>query len=106
MDLDLEIADYKTILVHKGAIQGDSGECKFADLYNVLKNTCENSLKNAKGILINFDYPKNITLPQLEKVMEKLDKLCNDEADIIYNTNEDESLENSTISYQIICSGL
>ena len=61
-DINLDIADYKTIFSHKGKVIGLIGNCKIDDFIESFDETLKDSLPNAKGILINFVIHKFVLL--------------------------------------------
>ncbi|HSK71472.1 MAG TPA: cell division protein FtsZ [Pyrinomonadaceae bacterium] len=64
----------------------------------------ENSIKGARGALINFTGPANMPLGQIEEALSLINEEADDDATIIFGTVIDESLENE-IKITVIATG-
>lgn len=64
----------------------------------------ENSIRGARGALINFTGPANMPLGQIEEALSLINEEADDDATIIFGTVIDESLENE-IKITVIATG-
>lgn len=53
-NINLDTADYKTILAHKGKVVGVIDSCKIDEFMNSLDKFVKDAMSKAKGVLINF----------------------------------------------------
>ncbi len=104
-NINIDIADYKTILSHKGKISGVVQECKVDDLLDSLSEDLKNSIIKAKGILVEFKINNNLNIEILEKFMGKINSLSND-SDIIFSTETFNFVDEDMISYNLLITGL
>lgn len=105
-DINIDIADYKTILAHKGKIEGIVDSCKINELLNYIDQSLKDSLSNAKGILINFRLHKEESLLIMNDFMAKINDVANEDAEIIFSTEQTNDIDKDFISYQILITGL
>lgn len=105
-DIQLDLADYKTILAHKGKIIGVVDSSNINELVNSLDETIKENLKKAKGVLINFGIHKDQSLFAINDLMSEIHDLINDETEIIFTTEQNSSDDKDNITYQMIITGL
>jgi cell division protein FtsZ len=105
-DININIADYKTILAHKGKIEGIVDSCKIDELLNYIDQSLKDSLSNAKGILINFKLHKEQSLLIINDFMGEINCVANEDAEIIFSTEQTNNIDKDFISYQILITGL
>ena len=105
-DINLDIADYKTIFSHEGKVMGLIGNCKIDDFIKSFDETLKSSLPNAKGILINFVIHKEQSLYKINSCMSEIIDLSSMECEIIFGTEIDNSLDLENVKYEIIITGL
>lgn len=104
--LDIDYADYKAINSHDGYSVG------FNNLL-VEKEEFENTfitqwikyLKYAKGVIINFKIPSD-DMEDITYVLNTIDKYTNEECDVIFGTEIDKNIENSTMIISLQITGL
>lgn len=110
--INLDFADVRNIMEDKGkAIMGTgeadgdnrAEEAAKQALSNPLLDEC--SLKGAKGVLINITGGKDITLPELAVAAEIIKDDVGDDANIIFGSSFDESL-NGKIRVSIVVTGI
>ncbi|QKF73216.1 cell division protein FtsZ [Aliarcobacter faecis] len=111
-DINTDFADVKTIMKHKGiALMGigkGKGENSVQDaLDNAINSPLLDKvpLEGAKGILIHFSMSPNITLFAISSVMSTIHDKLDQNADIIFGTTTDKTLENDEIKVTIIATG-
>lgn len=112
-DIDTNFYDLKTILKHEGhsIIGVGKGKGKGKDAFQeVLENAIEFpffdkvSLSNAKGIIIHFIAPPDVSLSAINDVMTKIhDSIYNTE--VILGTTIDSTKENNEIKIVIFATG-
>lgn len=105
-DINLDIADYKTIFSHKGKVIGLIGNCKIDDFIKSFDETLKDSLPNAKGILINFFVHKEQSLFKINSCVGEIVDLSSMECDIIWGMEIDNSIDLENVKYEIIITGL
>ena len=105
-DINLDIADYKTIFSHKGKVIGLIGNCKIDDFIESFDETLKSSLPNAKGILINFFLHKEQSLFKINSCLGEIVDLSSMECEIIFGTEIDDSMDLKNVKYEIIITGL
>ncbi|WP_157279212.1 FtsZ/tubulin family protein [Aliarcobacter butzleri] len=105
-NINVDIADYKTILFHKGRIDGVVGSCKIDKLWDNLNNSIKDSISKAKGILINFGIHKEQTLFVINDLMGEISDVAHNESDIIFATKNHSSDDKDLIEYEILITGL
>ena len=105
-DININFADYKTILSHRGKIIGVIDSCNINKLYEYLDVYIKDSMSKAKGILINFIIHKEQTLFVINDILSSIQDNANEEAEIIFSTKETLDNEKDVVSYQIIITGL
>ena len=105
-DINIDIADYKTILAHKGKIEGIVDSCKIDELLNYIDQSLKDSLSNAKGILINFKLHEEQSLLIINDFMAKINDIANEDAEIVFSTEQTNDINKDFISYQILITGL
>lgn len=105
-DIKLDFEDYKTILSHKGKIIGIVDSCNITEFCECLDESIQDSLSKAKGIFINFKINKNQTLFVINDFMAKIHDFVNENAEIIFSTEQLNDIEKNILNYEIIITGL
>jgi len=105
-DINLNFADYKTILSHKGSILGEVSSCKISDFMNCLDKSIKDSMPKAKGVLINFGIHKDQTLFSINDLISEIHDFLNEDAEIIFATEQISSNDKEIVTYQIIMTGI
>ncbi len=110
--VNVDFADIRTVMNSKGeAILGfgkAKGEKRALEATQLaLANPLleEKSIKGAKGALINIAGPKDLTLSEVNEVMDIVHKEADDDAQIIFGAGIDERLE-ELIKVTVIATGL
>ena len=105
-NIDLDIADYKTILSFSGKIDGMVGSCKIDEFINQLDEPFKDSLSKGKGILIKFSFNKNHSLDLIENYFSEIKSLIGIDTEIIFDTNSIDDINEEILKYEIIITGL
>ena len=104
-NIDVDFSDYKTILSHKGKINGIVASCNINEFIMSLKSL-EDSLSKAKGVLMNFRINNEQSALIINDFMSKIHNLTNEDAEIMFSTEQTKEIEKDEITYQIIITGL
>jgi cell division protein FtsZ len=111
-DINVDFADVKTIMQHRGmALMGigkGKGENAARDaIENAIKSPLldEVSLESAKGIMIHWTFNKNLSLFSVTEIMENINDTIDTNADIIFGTTTDDSLAKDEVKITIVATG-
>ncbi|NQY21520.1 MAG: cell division protein FtsZ [Campylobacteraceae bacterium] len=111
-DINMDFADVKTIMQHKGMALMGIGRAKGEDAaIRALEDAIESplldkvSLSGAKGILIHFNIHPQISLFAINNVMEKIHETIDSNAEIIFGTTSDKNLEKDEVKITIVATG-
>ena len=105
-DINVDFADYQTILSHQGKIEGRVGSSQVDRFIDNLDNDFKSSLKNAKGVLIEFKKNDEMPLTQISSLMEEFHSIIDENADVIFGVTSNNELETDIVEYKIIVSGI
>ena len=111
-DVNVDFADVKTIMQHRGmALMGigkASGEdAAYRAIENAIKSPLldEVSLESAKGIMIHWTFNQEISLFSITNVMELINDTIDSDADIIFGTTTDNTLAKDAVKVTIVATG-
>ena len=111
-DINMDFADVKTIMQHKGIALMGIGRAKGEDAaLRALEDAIDSplldkvSLSGAKGILIHFNIHPQISLFAINNVMEKIHDTIDSNAEIIFGTTSDSSLQQDEVKITIVATG-
>ena len=111
-DINTDFADVKTIMQHKGMAlmgigraKGDDAAIKALDAATNSPLLDKMSLSGAKGILIHFNIHPQISMFAINNVMEKIHDTIDSNAEIIFGTTSDESLQKDEVKITIVATG-
>lgn len=111
-DINVDFADVRTILQHRGmALMGigkGKGENAAHDaLQNAIKSPLLNdvSLESAKGIMIHWTFNKKLSLFAITDIMENINETIDTNADVIFGTTTDDNLAVDEVKITIIATG-
>jgi cell division GTPase FtsZ len=90
---DLEI---EQILSIKGRVSGIVADFNIDNLSNEILEILKDDLKNAKGIIINFEIHPSVSLHLINNVMQTIENTINPNCKVILNTIS------STLAFSII----
>lgn len=111
-DINLDFADVKTVMSHRGmALMGvgeSSGEnaaveaTKSAIESPLLDNM---SINGALGVLIHFHIHPNCPISSISEAMELVYDSVDEDADVIFGTTTDESIQEDNVKVTIVATG-
>jgi cell division protein FtsZ len=111
-DINTDFADVKTIMQHKGMALMGIGRAKGEDAAILALESATNSplldkmsLSGAKGILIHFNIHPQISMFAINNVMEKIHETIDSNAEIIFGTTSDDSLQKDEVKITIVATG-
>jgi len=111
-DINMDFADVRTIMQHRGMALMGIGRAKGDDAaIKALEDAIESplldkvSLSGAKGILIHFNIHPQISLFAINNVMEKIHETIDSNAEIIFGTTSDKTLEKDEVKITIVATG-
>ncbi|XPV54064.1 MAG: cell division protein FtsZ [Halarcobacter ebronensis] len=111
-DINTDFADVKTIMQHKGMALMGIGKAKGdAAAQRALEDAIESplldkvSLGGAKGILIHFNIHPQVSLFAINDVMSKIHETIDSNAEIIFGTTSDNTLETDEVKITIVATG-
>lgn len=111
-DINTDFADVKTIMKHRGVALMGIGKAKGENSAQRALEDAINSplldkvpLEGAKGILIHFNMSPEITLFAISEVMNTIHDKLEQNADIIFGTTTDKTLDKDEIKVTIIATG-
>ena len=111
-DINMDFADVKTIMQHKGMALMGIGKAKGDDAATkALENAIDSplldkmSLSGAKGILIHFNIHPQVSLFAINNVMGRIHDTIDSNAEIIFGTTSDASLEKDEVKITIVATG-
>ncbi len=105
-NIEIKQNDYKTILSYKGKIDGIVDSCNINEFLNCIEGSLKKSISKAKGILINFILHEEQSLFIITDYMAAIHNLADEDADIIFNTEQVLNIDKDKIYYEIITTGL
>ncbi|RXJ87045.1 cell division protein FtsZ [Arcobacter sp. CECT 8985] len=111
-DINTDFADVKTIMQHKGMALMGIGRAKGEDAaVHALEDAIESplldkvSLSGAKGILIHFNIHPQVSLFAINNVMGSIHDNIDSNAEIIFGTTSDSTLEKDEVKITIVATG-
>ena len=111
-DINVDFADVKTIMQHRGIALMGIGKAKGDDaahkaLEQAVKSPLldEMSLSGAKGIMIHWTVNPNVSMFAIGDVMEHIHNTLTGNPDIIFGTTSDENLAVDEIKITIVATG-
>jgi cell division protein FtsZ len=111
-DINTDFADVKTIMQHRGMALMGIGKAKGENAaQRALENAIESplldkvSLSGAKGILIHFNIHPQVSLFAINDVMSRIHDTIDSNAEIIFGTTSDNTLETDEVKITIVATG-
>jgi len=111
-DINVDFADVKTIMQHKGIALMGIGKAKGDDAANTALELAiksplldEISLSNAKGIMIHWTVNPDVSMFAIGDVMENIHDTLIGNPEIIFGTTTDENLAIDEIKITIVATG-
>jgi len=111
-DINTDFADVKTIMQHRGMALMGIGKAKGEDAaQRALEDAIDSplldkvSLNGAKGILIHFNIHPQVSLFAINDVMGSINDRMDSNAEIIFGTTSDSTLETDEVKITIVATG-
>ncbi|WP_206732229.1 cell division protein FtsZ [Halarcobacter mediterraneus] len=111
-DINTDFADVKTIMQHKGMALMGIGKAKGENAaQKALEDAIDSplldkvSLGGAKGILIHFNIHPQVSLFAINDVMSRIHDTIDSNAEIIFGTTSDNTLETDEVKITIVATG-
>lgn len=111
-DINLDFADLKTVMSHRGLALMGVGEYKGENAaYEAIKNAIESplldnmSINGALGVLVHFSMHPEFPFMELSAAMDVVHKSVDDSADVIFGTTTDESIPLDFIRITLVATG-
>ncbi len=111
--INIDFADVGTVMNHRGMALLGVGESSGEDAeIEAIKNALESplldnvSINGAMGVLVHFHmHPNSCSITNIGEAMSIVEESANEDADIIFGTTLDETVENNTIRVTLIATG-
>ncbi len=111
-DINADFADIKTIMQHKGMALMGIGRAKGEEaaikaLEDAIKSPLldEIALSGAKGIMVHWTVNPNIPLLSITNIMDEIDDAIDGDAEIIFGTTTDTTLDIDEVKITIVATG-
>jgi len=111
-DINLDFADVKTVMSHRGLALMGSGKSIGANAaYDAAKAAIDSplldnlSIKGAKGVLVHFHINPEYPILQISEAMEIIEEHADEEAYVIFGTTTDTSIDIDEVTITIIATG-
>lgn len=105
-DINIDFADYQTILLHKGKIDGLVSNCKVEDFMSSLSEDLKVSLKKAKGVVVEFEHHNDLSVSIIGSLVEELNAFIDINSDMIFGTKQNDTLQKNMIEFRLIVAGI
>jgi cell division protein FtsZ len=111
-DINLDFADVKTVMSHRGLALMGSGKSIGANAaYDAAKAAIDSplldnlSIKGAKGVLVHFNINPEYPILQISEAMDIIEEHADEEAYVIFGTTTDNSIDIDEVTITIIATG-
>jgi cell division protein FtsZ len=111
-DINVDFNDLKTVMSYQGlALMGVGEEKGESAAFNAIKKAIESplldniSIDGAMGVLVHFTMHENYPLDEIYEGMNIIEEKADNNADIIFGTTTDNSLEPDEIKVTIVATG-
>lgn len=111
-DINLDFADVKKIMSHRGlALMGVGASDGEGAAQEAIKDAIQSPLlddmtiNGAMGVLVHFKISPDCSLIEIGEAMSLIEESADDNADIIFGTTTDESIENNRVEVTLIATG-
>ncbi len=111
-DINVDFADVKTVMSHKGMAILGVGEAEGEDAaIEAVKNAIESplldnlSINGAMGVLVHFHIHPNFPLVQIQNAMDIIYDSVDEDADVIFGTTTNESFGENEVKITIVATG-
>ncbi|MBN2781884.1 MAG: cell division protein FtsZ [Campylobacterales bacterium] len=111
-DINLDFADLKTVMNHKGMALMGVGEHEGENAaYEAIKAAIESplldnmSINGALGVLVHFKIHPDFPIMEIYEAMNVVNESADDNADIIFGTSTDDTLSENYVKITIVATG-
>ncbi len=111
-DINLDFADLKTVMSHKGMALMGVGEHEGENAaYEAIKAAIESplldnmSINGAMGVLVHFSMHPAFPMMELAEAMDVVHDSAHDEAEVIWGTSTDENIAENYVKITIVATG-
>ncbi|WP_457747028.1 cell division protein FtsZ [Sulfurimonas sp.] len=111
-DINLDFADLQTVMSHKGMALMGVGEHEGENAaYEAIKAAIESplldnmSINGAMGVLVHFKMHPDFPMMELAEAMDVVHESAHDDAEVIWGTSTDDSIEENYIKITIVATG-
>jgi len=111
-DINLDFADVKTVMNHRGLALMGTGYCSGASAaYDAAKMAIESplldniSIDGAMGVLVQFDIHPDYPLNGISEAMEIIYDSADEDADVIFGTTTNADMEIDEVKITIVATG-
>jgi cell division protein FtsZ len=111
-DINLDFADLKTVMSHRGLALMGVGEYQGENAaYEAIKNAIESplldnmSVNGALGVLVHFSMHPEFPFMELSAAMDVVHNSVDEAADVIFGTTTDENLDKDFIRITLVATG-
>jgi len=111
-DINLDFADVKTVMSHRGLALMGSGSSQGANAaYDAAKAAIDSplldniSINGAKGVLVHFHIHPDYPILQISEAMEIIEEHADEDASVIFGTTTSNELEIDQVKITIVATG-
>lgn len=111
-DINLDFADLKTVMSHKGMALMGVGEHEGENAaYEAIKAAIESplldnmSINGAMGVLVHFKIHPDFPLMEISDAMNVVHESAHEDAEVIFGTSTDEALAQNYVKITIVATG-
>jgi len=111
-DINLDFADLQTVMSHRGmALMGMGTHRGENAAYEAIKAAIESPLldnmtiNGAMGVLVHFHMHPDFSLIEMNEAMNVIDESADEDADVIFGTTTDDTLELDYIRVTLVATG-
>ncbi len=111
-DINLDFADVKTVMGHRGLALMGSGKSEGANAaYDAAKAAIDSplldniSINGAMGVLVHFHIHPDYPILQISEAMETIEDHAHEDANVIFGTTTDPSMAEDEVKITIVATG-
>ncbi|WP_456428990.1 cell division protein FtsZ [Nitratifractor sp.] len=111
-DINLDFADVKTVMSHRGlALMGSGSSTGANAAYDAAKAAIDSplldniSINGAKGVLVHFHIHPDYPILQISEAMDIIEEHADEDASVIFGTTTDNNLEIDQVKITIVATG-
>ncbi len=111
-DINLDFADVKTVMSHRGlALMGSGSSTGSNAAYDAAKAAIDSplldnvSINGAQGVLVHFHIHPDYPILQISEAMNIIEEHADEDASVIFGTTTDPSLELDQVKITIVATG-